>query len=112
MISVAMNLFRNEKSSRSRRLRLLTPGRSERVHADHSPNPEQEAIAEDSRRRVRCALGRLAERERRMLLLRAEGYSYHDIAVALRLNEASVGVLLARARRAFRQTYEDAFDAP
>jgi len=112
LISVAMNLFRNEKSTRSRRLRLLTPTRAEGVHSDPPPSPEQEATAEDSRRRVRLALDRLPERERRMLLLRAEGHSYREIARALELNEASVGVLLARARRAFRKTYEEAFDAP
>lgn len=113
LITVAMNLFRNVKSTRSRRLRLLTPARGEGVHSDPPPSPEEAATAEDSRRRVRAAIDRLPERERRMLLLRAEGYSYRDIAVALDLNEASVGVLLARARRAFRQAYgEDAFDAP
>jgi len=39
-----------------------------------------------------------------MLLLRAEGYSYRDIAHALHVNETSVGVLLARARRAFARS--------
>ncbi len=112
LISVAMNLFRNEKSKRSRRLRLLTPSRVEQAYGNPPPDPEQVATADDSRRRVRAALDRLPERERRMLLLRAEGYSYRDIALALSLNEASVGVLLARARRAFRQAYEDASDAP
>ncbi len=111
LISVAMNLFRNEKSTRSRRLRLLTPARGERVHADPPPAPDAGAMAEGSRRRVRSALDRLPERERRMLLLRSEGYSYRDIAAALELNETSVGVLLARARRAFRDAYEDASDA-
>jgi DNA-directed RNA polymerase specialized sigma24 family protein len=61
---------------------------------------------------VRSVLDRMTERERHLLLLRAEGYSYRDIAAALQLNEASVGVLLARAKRAFRDSYEDAFHAP
>lgn len=111
LITVAMNLFRNEKTTRSRRLRLLTPTRGENVHADPPLSPEQEATGEDSRRRVRLALEHLPERERRMLLLQAEGYRYRDIAAALELNEASVGVFLARARRAFRQVYEEAGDA-
>ena len=42
----------------------------------------------------------------RVLLLQAEGSRYRDIAAALGLNEASVGVLLARARIAFRRAYE------
>lgn len=54
----------------------------------------------------------MTERDQQLLLLRAEGYSYRDIAVALELNEASVGVLLARAKRAFREKYEEVFDAP
>ena len=112
LISVAMNLFRNERSTRSRRRRLLTLARGEGVHSDPPPSPDRAAVAEDSRRRVRFAIDRLPEREGHMLLLRAEGYSYRDIAAALELNEASVGTLLARARRAFRETYEDAFDAP
>jgi len=112
LITVALNLFRNARSSRSRRRRLLTLTRGEGVHSDPAPSPDDAPVAEESRRRVRAALERLAERERRMLLLRAEGYSYRDIAAVLELNEASVGVLLARAQRAFRQTYEGAFDAP
>jgi len=112
LISVAMNLFRNAASTRSRRLRLLTPARGESVLADPPPSPDQALEAKDSRRRVRLVLDRMPERERDMLLLQAEGYSYREIALALGLNEASVGVLLARARRAFRETYEESPDAP
>jgi RNA polymerase sigma-70 factor (ECF subfamily) len=54
----------------------------------------------------------MPERERHMLLLRAEGLSYRDIAAVLLMNPASVGVLLARARRAFRKIYEESSDAP
>ena len=36
----------------------------------------------------------------------AEGYAYREIARALELNEASLGVFLARARRAFRTRME------
>lgn len=112
LISVAMNLFRNVKSTGTRRRRLLTLARSEGVHSDPPPSAEQAVVAEDSRDRVRSALDRLPERERRLLLLRAEGYSYRDLATALNLNEASVGTLLARAKRAFHEVYPDAVDAP
>ena len=112
LISVAMNLLRNAASTQRRRLRLLTPARGENVLSDPPPSPEQAMDAEDTRRQVRAALDRMPDRERRMLLLRAEGYSYRDIATALRLNEGSVGVLLARARRAFREIYKETFGAP
>ena len=111
LISVAMNLVRNEKSRQSRRLRLLTPSRGEAVHGAPPPDPAEAAGAEASRWRVRQALERVPERERRMLLLQAEGYRYRDIALALGIHEASVGVFLVRARRAFRKAFEE-HDAP
>jgi RNA polymerase sigma-70 factor, ECF subfamily len=111
LISVALNLFRNAASTRRRRLRLLTPARGESVLADPPPAPDQALEAGDSRKRVRLALDGMPERERSLLLLQAEGYSYREIALALELNEASVGVFLARARRAFREAYEESSDA-
>ena len=111
LISVAMNLFRNARSTGSRRRRLMTVARGEQVHADPPPAPDQAVVTDESRRRVRSALDRLPDRERRLLLLRAEGYSYGEIAVALELNAASLGTLLARAREAFREVYKDVRDA-
>jgi RNA polymerase sigma-70 factor (ECF subfamily) len=107
LITVAMNLFRNARSSRTRRRRLLTVSRGESAHSDPPPSPEEATVAADARRQVRLAVDRLPDRERDILLLRAEGYSYREIATALDLNEASVGTLLARAVRAFRESYED-----
>ena len=105
LIGVAMNLFRNAKSAPSRR--VLAPARIEGGPSDPALSIEQAAGAAESRRRVRSAIDRLPERERRLLLLRPEGYSYRDMAAALDLNEASIGTLLARARAAFRECYEE-----
>jgi RNA polymerase sigma-70 factor (ECF subfamily) len=106
LISVAMNLFRNNRSTASRRRRLLTLGRGERVHSDPASAPDTEIEQRDERQGVRVALDRLPDRDRQMLLLHVEGFSYRDIASVLGLNEASVGTLLARARRAFQVSYE------
>ena len=54
LISVAMNLFRNARSTGSRRQRLLTLERAREVHSDPAPTPEQSVGAEESRRRVRA----------------------------------------------------------
>lgn len=56
---------------------------------------------------VRAALASLPERQRACLLLRHSGYRYREIAEALGLAVGSVGVLLSRAERAFRATYEE-----
>jgi RNA polymerase sigma factor (sigma-70 family) len=82
------------------------------VHSDAPPSPEEAVACSDVRQRVRWALDGLPERERHILLLRAEGYGYKEIAAALALNESSIGVFLARAKRAFRESYEETFDAP
>ena len=112
LVTVALNLFRNVKAAQSRRRRLLTVARAEAVLADPAPTPAQVVEAGESGVRVRAARVQLPERERKLLLLRAEGYSYRDMASALDLNEASVGTLLARAKRSFREAYEDESDAP
>ena len=109
LISVAMNLFRNAVTTRARRRLLL--GRDRAGQGDPPPSPERSLEAERTRRRVRAALDRMPERERSLLLLRAEGYSYRELGGALGLNEASVGTLLARARRQFREGYTDTSDA-
>jgi RNA polymerase sigma-70 factor, ECF subfamily len=106
LITVAMNLFRNARAATTRRARLLTGSRAEVTLADPAPDPQQQAEASEARLQVGAALRALPEREQRILLLRAEGYAYREIASALDLNEASVGTLLARAKRAFREAYD------
>jgi RNA polymerase sigma factor (sigma-70 family) len=112
LITVAMNLFRNARSTAVRRRRLLTAARVEATLGDPTPSPAQLLEGADERERVRAAIDRLGERERQLLLLRAEGYGYRELAAALGLHEASVGTLLARAKRAFREAYDGSGDAP
>lgn len=106
LLSVSMNLYRNVRSNRSRRTRLLSVSRGENVLSDPPPSADQGLLDQESRRRVRATLDDMPERDRSLLLLRAEGYAYKDIAAVLDLKEASVGTLLARAREAFRRRYE------
>ncbi|NIQ53159.1 MAG: sigma-70 family RNA polymerase sigma factor [Gammaproteobacteria bacterium] len=110
LISVAMNLFRNARTTAARRRRLLAR-RWASPHGDPPASPARVMESEATRRRVRAALDGLPERERSLLLLRAEGYAYRDLAAALGLNEASVGTLLSRARAMFRERYGVTIDA-
>ena len=112
LITVAMNLFRNARSTAARRRRLLTPSRAEVSLGDPAPGPARLLEGGDAAERVRAAIDRLGERDRQLLLLRAEGYGYRELAAALGLNEASVGTLLARAKRAFRAVYQGSAHAP
>ena len=111
LLTVAMNLFRNTMSSRSRHARLLTEARAQSSLSDPSPSASEVREAHEVRDHVRATLDGMPERDRHLLLLRAEGYSYRELAAALGLHEASVGTLLARARAAFRASYQEPLDA-
>jgi RNA polymerase sigma-70 factor, ECF subfamily len=55
---------------------------------------------------TRQALRRLTPRMRRVLLLWAEGFSYREIASVADIEPGYVGVLVQRARSAFKKTFE------
>jgi RNA polymerase sigma factor (sigma-70 family) len=111
LITVALNLVRNAVSQRSRRRVLMSPLRATHAAGDPAPAPDAGLHSTSETERVRHALDALPVRERSLLLLRTEGYSYRELADALDIRESSVGTLLARARDAFRVHYEEASDA-
>ncbi len=112
LVSVAHNLFRNERGRARRHLRLLAGAPPDLAMSDAPPPPDRAVLRQGQREAVRAALEEIPERERQLLLLRYEGYSYQEIARALDLNEGSVGTLLARARSAFRTGYRSRYGTP
>jgi len=64
---------------------------------DPGPDPEARIVEDERRQRLRAVVRALPARDRRCVLLRAEGLTYRDIAVALGLSLGSVGKSLARA---------------
>lgn len=102
LFRVASNLIRDRHRLRTRRRRLLERWRGGREVAGPYLSPERalEVV------RAREALDRLAERDRMMLLMREEGFSYREIAAAVDVAPASVGTLLARALQRFKDAYE------
>lgn len=107
LVTVATNLLRNVRRRGQRRLDLIAA----EMTPDAAVSPADVASAED-RARVRAALQRLAPRDQALLSLLASGYRYREMAAALGLHEASVGTLLARAKRAFVTAYGAIDDAP
>ena len=67
------------------------------VEADY----ERRTEIEEARR----ALASIKEPMRSCLLLKLQGLSYREIALALSLNEANVGCLIARGRKEFTRFY-------
>ncbi|MGO4548552.1 sigma-70 family RNA polymerase sigma factor [Paenibacillus sp. 2TAB23] len=58
---------------------------------------EQQALDKDEQEQLRSWLDTLPERDKQMLLLRYEGYSYAEIAEQLQLRQPQVGTMLRRA---------------
>jgi RNA polymerase sigma-70 factor, ECF subfamily len=73
--------------------------------APAAPDPEQVRAATEKQEQVRAILGALDPRQAELLLLRASGLSYAEVAAALELNPASVGTLISRAQQAFRKEF-------
>lgn len=107
LITVASNLLRNQWQGQKRRARVLTIHRGTFAVADPPQRPDAAAETSEIRVNVRAALDTLPVRDRQLLLLRYEGYSYRQLAKALDLAETSVGTLLARAKEAFRRTLSE-----
>lgn len=62
--------------------------------------------SQQNQERTRQVLNALRRRDAEVLLLRSDGLSYQELAIALDLNPTYVGSLLARAQAAFRKEYE------
>ncbi|MGI6206859.1 MAG: sigma-70 family RNA polymerase sigma factor [Anaerolineae bacterium] len=103
LITVATHLSYNRlRSERRRREREERAGRlEEATEAPADPVERQDAVE-----RVRRVLAELPPRLALLLLLRHSGLSYAEIARQLDVAPGSVGTLLVRAERSFRQRYE------
>ncbi len=112
LVTVALNLWRNQHSNEVRRRALLlkrSPAAPDA--ADPAPRADAAIVADESIQQVRRTLARLSEQQAQLLLLSVEGFSYREIGAALGLRESSVGSLLLRARVAFREQHEVPGDA-
>ena len=107
LFAVATNLVRDEARKDARRRRHLAL-LAERERAEGSVEQEPTTLERAQEAAMaRRAVDALAERDRLALLMREEGLSYDEIAVALDLSPGSVGTTLSRARRRLVEVYEE-----
>ena len=109
LFTVATNLVRDEARMRSRRQRLLAEQYHRSDLAGASAQVPDEMIERSQRvAAVRKALARLSARDRKMLMMREEGFRYAEIARVIGVAPGSVGTLLARALRKFSAALDPA----
>ncbi|NOT09427.1 MAG: sigma-70 family RNA polymerase sigma factor [Gemmatimonadales bacterium] len=105
LFAVALNLLREEGRRAARQGRRLVLYRAEQPEA--APGPDDMLERGEAIARVRAALDGLTDRDREALLLKAEGFSYDEIAETLGLARGAIGTTLARARRRLVLAYRD-----
>jgi RNA polymerase sigma-70 factor (ECF subfamily) len=66
-------------------------------------DPQKQLEIDEDRRRVREALGRMAPKPAAVLVLRASGLSYAEVAQALGVGISQIGTLLRRAEDTLRK---------
>lgn len=97
LLKTASNLAYNFMSSeRSRRLR------EQRQALESERNVvllENKFLLKEEIRHLKNILDTLGDRDRMAVLLRADGYSYREIAQVLKIPETSVGTVIARAKK-------------
>jgi RNA polymerase sigma-70 factor, ECF subfamily len=107
LFAVATNLVRDQARKDARRRRhLALLAERERAEGPAEQEPTSLERAQEAAM-ARRAVDALAERDRLALLMREEGLSYEEIAVALELSPGSVGTTLSRARRRLVEVYEE-----
>jgi RNA polymerase sigma-70 factor, ECF subfamily len=89
-------VFRVAHNLGLKRLEQLRRDGQEIAAPDPSPNPEELAVDAQRRARVMGVVQALDERDRRCLLLRAEGLRYREIAGVLDMSLGAVSASLAR----------------
>ena len=73
--------------------------------AGSQPDPLHDLLRAEKCQRVRSVLGMLKPDRAQLLLLRASGFSYKEIAGALDLKASGIGTTLNRAEEEFRNCY-------
>lgn len=102
LFTVATNLVRDGARKSTRRARLLSIFRPDQ----QAPPPADQVLEREERiGAVRRALAQLRPRDRQLLLLREEGFTYEEMAQVVGVAPTSVGTLLARALKRFAEVY-------
>jgi RNA polymerase sigma-70 factor (ECF subfamily) len=96
----ALNMARGSRRRRDREMQVAP--------ASPAPDPQDGAIATEQRAVVKAALAHLPQRQAEILVMRASGLSYADIASAVGVQPGSVGTLIARAQKSLLKEFSRA----
>ena len=106
LFRVAINRLRDVQRRAHRHTRALRAMPAEGALADPSPTPNRAVAVLEARQTAATLLASLTERDRQILLMRAEGFTHREIAEAVGTTTKSIGTMIARSlRRVARATH-------
>jgi RNA polymerase sigma factor (sigma-70 family) len=105
----AMNLGIDDLRARARHFRIVQQAGPSSTNNTAAEDSLQTLLRSERQQRVRCVLAKLKPEVSQLLLLRASGYSYKELAEHLELAPASIGTKLIRAEAAFEKEYLELF---
>ncbi len=97
LYTVVTNAVRDWAREERRRRALLEQRPDQVPGPTPAPPPDHQLKVSAAETRVRRGLAALPERDRAILLLRAEGFKHREIADAIGTTTGSVGTMIARA---------------
>lgn len=103
LFAVALNLVRDDGRRAVRQGRRLQLLKAETTATADAPDDDYER--NEKTKTVRAALGELRDIDREVLLLKAEGFDYDEIAEATGLAKGAIGTTLSRARKRLVEAY-------
>ncbi|MEA2642135.1 MAG: hypothetical protein QOF51_3529 [Chloroflexota bacterium] len=101
----ALNALRGDRRRRDREARAYREAGPLRMLGERAEDPAEAAERHAQQAAVRVALRQMKPQESALLLLRHAGLSYAEVADALDLKPSSVGTLILRAERRFKEIY-------
>lgn len=104
-INTGYNAIRSKKRDSGRVDRAISEGSSLVKPENLGEDPPDQLIVAEERGQVRRVLLAMGERARTCLILRNAGLSYAEISAVLGVASSSVGTILARSEREFRDKY-------
>ncbi|NPV92921.1 MAG: sigma-70 family RNA polymerase sigma factor [Firmicutes bacterium] len=103
--NLALNHLRGERNRRAREMKEGEGLFKENRWRDAQP-VEEEVGRHQEVDECQRVLGRLAPRDREVLMLRHSGFSYAEVALILGVEKSSVGTILSRAMERFKLEYQ------
>jgi len=98
-VTTAYNHIRTEKRHHARE------DKQKRFETNAAGSVEDRYVTLEDIEEVQKALMKLSERDRDILIMKFSGYSYEEIAQNNGVDKLSIGTLLARAKKRFKDSY-------